>query len=1712
MKKGLKQTIAVLLALVMLLGTVSVSFASFAEEQEQSIAVPAIQTLLTDGKALIEFLETDFLSLEKADALLADSLPALSEQLCTLLGDLFYQMGYSAEQYPTDEAGLMLALARVLGSLNVEVFREPEKVETTDMSLVYNLAQIGGTEYVESINAALPEALRFDLQNPVLKLSKSQMSEITEYYARWKAGDLRLDDFDIKNYLGETTPTAYLKAVLLVFIADDERLPAITKKAIDFEFTAARKAALASAVATILDSLHTAPVTAIIQALADPAFQAVLKPLLETANRVTVRTDYYSYKIFNEGIFTDTDGSAIENIVDNGDGTYSYMGPSMVSAYLDVIDALFALLNGIDVELEQSVLQTLLKNRLPQLQALATAGIAAAKATLGMEQNKLLSDIHSAQIEKRFAQKKLDEIDSGAYQSSLIAAAQAAIDTLSRRIAALQAELLALENEEALAKEDAKGYYETLAELEATITEENRETVENSAEYLAAKARVDAVEASLAANYARQKELNAEIAAKSAQADDYANEIYRLQNAFYPSDAKSVYNKMISAAEQVISDSNAALAALPAQDLSESVFATLGLFAGALIGSFEGVYDTMLNESPVKALLALLLGLRDAVDIIEAIDWSEIAAVADPFFAEIDGFINNAAGAFIGAGGGANLLAMLEETVNGLLDTYGVFNYIELDSLDSFLSTEILGDNSEVMLMAANALGEMFPGVQANYESIVSCLIPILSAFNFGEIMANTSNIAASLSYASPSAFAYLAGLSGSGLQQGYLTQINANLRSIGYSGSAVTPLLSLDSTKQSRLLRFAQMEAEGSSLAEIQAAGFAWTDYVGSVNRLEIANAFIKIALGDADKLGEVASAPGLGKALANLLCDLLADLKTAPAATILKKLSSSEDLAAIVDFAMNILNGYDTNYLSYDLYFNQTIFYDAEGNPAFYAYLNDNGDIGYKGPRAMQYYLPVIAAALDFLDGIYTDVQANGGDLLKTMLFDKTPQIKNLIASAIAYTDERGERQAGAIFYLLMGYGDYIKSENAQLCYDLLISLADLKISKENDKIEQAQALIAIWENYLEAVHANENAAMLAKAKELGIMEAEATAFSQSILDAAIEAKTAALHAEITALEQAIAQDENNLAQAEADVEAAGAALDLFLEGIDALTENDTFLEDLAAIIEGNEIEALSTLREDCEAWFNGYFGDAAFEELAVLITSHYEEFDDAGEFLDALVFATLDEDDPDADGMNLAGRFDQMDADYAAMIDEETGVVAAAQAQLNSDVRAKNKKAAELEKVASGSVRNDILAAAQGVTVHISDNDLDVEGDFSAEQIEDSIQTINNVAIVNAYANIAAQNEVKAGYQSEKEAVAAEGKSFNAALVPLAATVADSLAEGIVGVICGNAANGSENIYHYIMNHRIADIFTTGGRLEAIFDMLVGMYAPALQALVSEGLLANETAQQLIYAVPSFEGFKAGALARFPDAFKQNPVGAVGDLLGALCSEVLQGFAKLNGELTHDTLQLKKINRDITEIFDADFGADWLASYSKCVVVRIGAIYRLLADVSGLSFIQDLLEHHGDTKGVITGKIDTSKVYSDVTVFLYKGDTQIASVVVAKDSDGSFTFENIEEGSYSVKMATRSSIPVEIVSVDVLGDSTTDLTEREEDVLSNVTIPVGDTDGDGVIDAEDIGNCLLETVYGSDDAACDINCDGTVDIADLSVILAEGNYTAQQEVIYY
>ena len=1534
MKKISKKIISIILCLVLLMSVCSAAFVSFAESEKETFSAPDIQTMLKDGKALKAWLEDSFLNLENADSMLAENLDAIATSVAPMLTDLYYYMGYNEADYPSDLESLELCFARALSSLSDKMFREPEPIETIDISLLYNLAYIGGTDYIESVNASLPEELRFNTSSPVLKLNDEQKASLSEYYAKWKAGALKLDGFNIKDYLGDLTSEEFLRDVLLVFIADDSRLPSITKTALGFEFGYSEKCAAARAAADIIDNLRIAPVSAVIRQLSDTSLQRVIANLVEVANMLTVSTDSYSYRLFTEGIFTDTDGSAIPYIVKDGD-TYRYEGPTMVSEYLATINAALDLFAGIDKELESSVLETVFSKRLDKLATLASAALDAAFATVASEQLRLQNEIDCANIEIRFADKKIEELTAAQNNQSQIESQNAQLASINEEIAQLQEQLAELENQIETKKADNQGYYDCVAQVEEEGAAPNED-------YELAKQKVAEIEEELAPLYEQKDNLSQTISQKTETADSIAKQLDEAEETDY--DEIAVWQKAKEYAQGVIAESTEKLAALPDASAVENVYNTVKPLVASFFTAFDGVYDSMINETTVKAAIKLVYGLENFIDVIENIDWDAIAPVTDPIFKSIDSYIDSIAGNFIGENGGENLLTMLSDFLNGFLDQYGVYNFVKTDYLDQFIKETILADNSDIMKAAAKTLSQMFGNVEPTYQSIVSCLIPILSAFDFAVIMNNMDDLSGALTLASPSAFAYLAGLQSPNLEDGYLDRITASLRENGYTGSSVEPIISLSDSAASGLLSYVSMEKNGSSLEEIAAAGFNWKDYLGDTSTLDIANALVKIALGDSDKLGSIASMPGVGNALVNLLCDLLNDLQTKPVTTLLAKVSNPENLTPIANLVFGLMGGDDSSYKSYELFYDMHIYKDKDGNTTFYDAVVD-GSLKYVGPKALEYYVPLVASAIDLFSGISDQVTENNGDLLKTLLFNKLPQIKNLIVSAISFKDEAGNDKAGAIFYLLLGYGDFAKAQNESLSYDILIGLNELAIQQKQLQIETKDEQLAFLQSKLEEIRPEAEALKLAKAIELGVLPEGTTTYSDEAVEQALAQKTAE-----AAENMAIAQQGIENAQAEVDrlepiVEEAKAPYNEY-DGWLFDFALGAFFDDLKAVFEADEFDsALEAFIETYADEYNGMVGEDAFAELVNDITEAKAKFDPVNDDIDDFTNAFVEE---HVLYGGLAGDKDlELQEAYAAVNDQ----LEEAKTQLTTAQSNYLLALIAYNDYSGGSVANKIESAANSAKINIKYEPLDLNGDFNEKQIKELIQTTMEEDVQTLTDAIAALEVQSEEYAAAKAAAAEKASGFNFTLIPLAAQAADTIAQGVVDILAGKAEDGSQNVYNYIMNKDIVGILTSEGRLQSLFEIIVGIYAPALNALVSQGMLSEETAAQLIAATPSFDSFYKNELAAFPNAFKANPVPATAALINAFCCTILTGFEGVENK-NKDTMQIELIDADIADIFSKTSGTDWADSYSKSVITRTGEIYRLIVDLLGLSFIRELV----------------------------------------------------------------------------------------------------------------------------------------------------------------
>ena len=152
-----------------------------------------------------------------------------------------------------------------------------------------------------------------------------------------------------------------------------------------------------------------------------------------------------------------------------------------------------------------------------------------------------------------------------------------------------------------------------------------------------------------------------------------------------------------------------------------------------------GELDKLLEEAigdylDGEKLIALLDKLvADAIDgkLIYDENGRKILKGMDPeLAAQLDKLIEGLVAQYVNDGEG--LINMGDEKLMDFINNYKVqgFPVIQLRNLpvlDLVVQFLVLADGSDIMNTVADALSGMFPDVQPNYDSIVSCLIPFLS-------------------------------------------------------------------------------------------------------------------------------------------------------------------------------------------------------------------------------------------------------------------------------------------------------------------------------------------------------------------------------------------------------------------------------------------------------------------------------------------------------------------------------------------------------------------------------------------------------------------------------------------------------------------------------------------------------------------------------------------------------------------------------------------------------------------------------------------------------------------------------------------------------------------------------------------------------------------------------------------------------------------------
>lgn len=154
-----------------------------------------------------------------------------------------------------------------------------------------------------------------------------------------------------------------------------------------------------------------------------------------------------------------------------------------------------------------------------------------------------------------------------------------------------------------------------------------------------------------------------------------------------------------------------------------------------------------------------------------------------------------------------------------------------------------------------------------------------------------------------------------------------------------------------------------------------------------------------------------------------------------------------------------------------------------------------------------------------------------------------------------------------------------------------------------------------------------------------------------------------------------------------------------------------------------------------------------------------------------------------------------------------------------------------------------------------------------------------------------------------------------------------------------------------------------------------------------------------------------------------------------------------------------------------------------------------ITNVSIVFDFAKQ-GSVNGLNAIKSDNIGTNAvDVTVTLANADNTYTATTKAEQG---FSFEGVEEGTYTITIAAPGSLGYTINNVVVEAD--------KETVIPEIYLLFGDGDGDGTIAPKDVSDFLA--VFGRESTepiAQDVEGDGVLGPGDLSIILLENHYGA-------
>lgn len=962
----------------------------------------------------------------------------------------------------------------------------------------------------------------------------------------------------------------------------------------------------------------------------------------------------------------------------------------------------------------------------------------------------------------------------------------------------------------------------------------------------------------------------------------------------------------------------------------------------------------------------------------------------------LNSVINDAAGDYINSG--KWVFDYVDDFVKNLVDKYA-----DIDYLNELIQTLVLADNSSVMQTVCNALSGLLPVDTSNgatYDAVIKAIIPVLSSISM-DLVSSAMSGGLDLTKATPSAFYYLAGLdvdeNGNKLKYtdaegneytSYLDYVNKNLAAYGVS-SGVSPLITLSATDAEELKQYVQLERSGATLADIAAAGFDWTKYVPDSKSADIANALIKIAIGDKNKLGAIVDGLSNGESeidpgadIAYILVDLINDLKTDPVRTIIKKLGSAQ-FNELANFLLGIVAGLfseDATYATHELYASGQLydtetgeFYDfltatdADGNKVTVCPKDAAGNFNTEGLiikynyGGLDNYLGVVDSLLPLLNGLYDDLEANDEDILKTLLVDRIDYFEDLLYKAVDMLVD-------------MGLSSKNKLED-QIYFDkITIRMNELSIKNFNKNIEDLKVVLEHYQGLRGQLAKDSAEAKLNKAIELELLDPSATEYDEAAVQANIDAKVLECQKQI---------DELNEAKASIQTE------------YDALSDEIAELEETMSVMDAKQWEILDALYEGAYTAddltdpnfisdFNTYFAYHEDEETGDIVPTSYNEWYMSDFVQDCIV-----------------------NEDYASIADNLVDFYL--DPTLNSVQQAIDEKTPELEEIAASLeeyntqieeldneisyLTNDVLGVIQAasdackVFLEIGTNGqpLDPYDDTAYATLEglDAVITdqINAIETINVN-DIAPLESKNAELQEDIKKCEEDIKNVDVDGYEAERTDFKNIVKNLIALIKGNGAD--DNLYNYYVENGIVGALLSKDRvgyLEGLLDSAISLFDYFSDVSVDGIPLVEHKSELHEIVAILFDQVVDGLY----EDFISDPVGALAsrvDGIEAIVNKVYEiGFFRTMID------EYRPLIDDVTAILNDEFAKSWASNKSGTLLESLGKIEKLIDDALKIDAVAKLAAPYMDLIELVK-YIISEDFYNELTTkpleFILSDDT--------------------------------------------------------------------------------------------------------------------------------